>query len=66
MNILTFADNGNMYVDFRCVESFAFKYAALRAKSALLQVICAVFGLVWANYAHFNRARRLSLRISSA
>jgi hypothetical protein len=42
MNISAYYSDGRSYVNCECVNGFAFRYAALWVKSALLPVICAI------------------------
>ena len=55
MNIKRFASEDNVFVNYECIKGYAFKNAAAWVKSAILPVICAVWGLSGDNCAHFCR-----------
>ena len=66
MNMTTYVSGGNVYVNCECVHGYAFDNAALRAKSAVLPVICANFGILQDKSAHFYRIGCLLPHIASA
>lgn len=55
MNITVVVSDDNVFVDCEYIKGYAFINAAAWAKSALLPVICAAFGLSQDSYAHFSR-----------
>jgi hypothetical protein len=59
MNITLFASHGNVFVNCECIKGYAFKNALTRVNSALLPVICAGFGILRDNCAHFRRVECL-------
>lgn len=55
MIIKSFVSNGDVFSNFECVTGYAYVNAVLWVKSALLSVICAVFGLSQDSCVHLNR-----------
>lgn len=66
MNVSTFYNNGNVYVNCECIHGYAYKNAAIWVKSALLLVICANYGYLRDFYAHLCRFECLLPQLSPA
>ena len=66
MNISAFSAGGSVYMNCECVNGYAFENAIVWVKSALLPVICAIFGLLRGYCAHFRRIECLLPTISPA
>ncbi|MCL2081318.1 MAG: hypothetical protein FWH16_04390 [Oscillospiraceae bacterium] len=59
MKIKLVADKNDVYGNRERIARFASLYAVAWAKCALLPVICAVFGILRDNCAHFSRVEYL-------
>ena len=55
MNIRSFSNGQEVFINLECVSGFSFKYAHLGDKSVLLPVQCSIFELQRDSHAHKNR-----------